>query len=424
MSVAIERPTNVRYFVLIGLLVITAINYVQRNCISPVMTTIEKDLALSGPALDLISGAFFLSYTFLQIPAGKLAERWGARLALPTYAVGWSLSLLAYAFATGFLGLYLGRLSMGAFQAGIFPCATLILAVWFPASQRGTATALLNSFMLIGSASGIWLAGYLIAPLGWRGLFQVYAVPGLVWSVWFLWWFRNTPAEHPSVNEAERKLLEADRPAVKPGVVAPFTLALLLSLPLWLLCVQQAFRAAANRLFDSRLSTYLEKEREVPVDVAARMASWPQWAGVVGGIFGGSLSDLVLARTRSRRLARNGVAIFSLLSCSVVYALAYLIADVTLSMLVLSIGAFLFCFSSPCAYALSIDIGGRYLAIVFGMMNMIGNLGAYAFVSGIMAMVSFGGWPLAFGVWIGLHVVAIVCWFFLNPDVSIGDSEA
>ncbi|MFM7152366.1 MAG: MFS transporter, partial [Gemmataceae bacterium] len=82
-----------------------------------------------------------------------------------------------------------------------------------------------------------------------------------------------------------------------------------------------------------------------------------------------------------------------------------------------------FCFSSPCAYALAIDIGGKHLAIVFGLMNMIGNLGAFALVSGISGLVQFGGWPFALGVWLSLHLVAVVCWIFLNPNVVIGEAR-
>ncbi|MFO0928046.1 MAG: MFS transporter [Gemmataceae bacterium] len=69
----------------------------------------------------------------------------------------------------------------------MFPCATLILAVWYPVTKRGLATALLNSFMVIGGAVGTALTGRLLGPLGWRTLFVAFAVPGVLWAVWFAW---------------------------------------------------------------------------------------------------------------------------------------------------------------------------------------------------------------------------------------------
>jgi ACS family glucarate transporter-like MFS transporter len=427
-----EHPTSVRHLVLAALLAITMVNYVQRNAIAPAATTIEEKLGVSSPQLDLAAGAFFLAYTLLQVPSGWLAQRWGSRLMLSFYAAGWSLALIYCARASGFFELYLGRLAMGALQAGIFPCATLILQVWYPATQRGLATALLNSFMLLGSAGGVMLAGKLLGPLGWRGVFLCYAVPGLIWSVWFLWWFRNRPEEHPGVNQAERDLLAASQqvassPATpeeetKAAVHPARTWLLILgSLPLLLLCTQQCFRAAASRLLDSRLPTYLERQRGQTKEDAATLSSYPQWAGMFGGLFGGALSDVILRRSGSRRLARNGVALLSLASATAVFLLAWFIADVKLAVLVFSAGFFLFSFSSPCAYALSIDIGGKYLAIVFGLMNMLGNLGAFAFVSSVTTLVRLGGWELALGVWLMLHVAAFFCWLFLDPDVAIGE---
>src|SRR5262249_13809163 len=84
--------TSVRHFVLAALLVITAINYVQRNAINPAMTTIEEDLALRLAEVGLIAGAFFLSYTIMQVPSGLLAQFIGAKRSLVLFAAGWSLA--------------------------------------------------------------------------------------------------------------------------------------------------------------------------------------------------------------------------------------------------------------------------------------------------------------------------------------------
>ena len=60
---------------------------------------------------------------------------------------------------------------MGVFQAGLLPSATIILAVWLPSTQRGTASGLLNSFMLIGGALNSNFTGLLIDPLGCAACF-------------------------------------------------------------------------------------------------------------------------------------------------------------------------------------------------------------------------------------------------------------
>jgi len=446
------RPTRVRHYVLLALLIITAINYIQRNCVGPAATTIEKTIGVTATQLDIANGAFFLTYTLMQIPSGWLAKLWGPRLVLPLYAVGWSLALVICGLAVEFWELYLGRTLMGLFQAGIFPAATLILATWYPANLRGTATALLNSFMLLGGATGSAVVGYLLEPVGfpyllhsplsWQSVFLLYSVPGFVWAVWFYGWFRNRPQEHPGVNAAELALLseQSNHSGVKrsesaqedtmtseqAGTRLPWlnpSLAAILSLPILLLCTQQFFRAAAPRFFEARLPTYLETQRDLDRKQATFLASWPQYAGVGGGLIGGILSDLLLRRTRSRYLARNGVALLGLGFCLFWYAAAYFVTNVYLACVLLAVGSFFFNFSSPAAYALVIDLSGKYLPVVFGSMNMAGNLGAYAMVSLWSGMVAWQGWEFALGVWLSLHGAALLCWLVLDPSKPFGETS-
>jgi ACS family glucarate transporter-like MFS transporter len=428
----------VRHVVLAALLLVTAINYVQRNCIGPAETTIRADLHLADTQTGDAMSVFFLTYALLQVPSGWLAQRWGARAALALFTAGWSVAVGLSALAGGLAGLLVARLALGAFQAGIFPCATLILAVWYPASRRGLASALLNSFMLIGTAIGSMITGLLLGPLGWRWLFALYAVPGLLWAAWFAFWFRNRPQDHPGVNPAELALIEAGRaekrpppqvddpPDVQVRAGGPATVpwaAIFLSASLALLCLQQFGRAGANRFFDNWLPTYLQEGRGVSTRDAGLLASLPNWAGVVGGVVGGMISDAVLVRTGSRRAARKGVALASLLAGTLCYLLAYPIPDVYLAAVVLSAGAFFTTFSAPCSYALTMDMGGRHVAVVFGLMNMAGNFGSLAFtwITPRLKAWTGGNWDAGLAVFAGLHLAAALCWLVLNPDGVIGE---
>jgi ACS family glucarate transporter-like MFS transporter len=452
----------VHHVVLAALCAIAAINYVQRNSISVAETTIRAELHLTPEGSGDAIGAFFLAYALLQIPSGWLAQRWGGRLALTVFAAGWSVALGLCALANTLSTLVVGRALMGALQAGIFPCSTLILAAWYPASRRGFATAMLTSFMLIGSAAGSYLTGKLLGPLGWRGAFLVYTVPGLAWAAWFAVWFRNRPEQHPAVNPAELAILRSGEAGDPPtpelptrvkaeGMLAhrealactaeiartvpPLTLpparevarprtpwlAIFLSPALLIICVQQFARAGALRFFDVWMPTYLQEVRHESVAGAGALASWPQCAGVVGVILGGLLSDAVLARTRSRAAGRNGVAAGSLLAGIACFVAAFFIPHTDLAVFVVSLGAMISSFAAPCAYALTMDMAGRNLGVVFGTMNMAGNLGAGAFAWFIPRLVSRGGWDSALVAFAGLHLVAAVCWLLVNPNGTIGE---
>ncbi len=418
-----SHPTLIRHFVLAALCAITTISYMQRNSLASVEKLVAPDFGLTVADLGYAKGYFFLAYALFQMPSGWLAQRWGGRRTLTLYAAGWSLLMGAMAFAGGPSELEGMRAAMGVLQAGIFPCCTMILASWYPTSRRGFASAVLNSFMLIGGAIAAALTALLIGYTGWRGLFALYALPGLAWAGWFYYWFRDRPSDHPHVNAAELELI-GEKPSGSTAVsTRPPThwLNFLFSLPLLLICIQQFCRAGAVRFFDQSLPTYLQEARGQSIRDANLWTSLILWFGVLGGMFGGILSDTVLLKTGSRRLARQGVAIGSLLLAVAIYALAYQIDDVRLAVLTMGVGYGVMTFSSPCAYALTMDMGGRNLAIIFATMNMAGNLGSFAFVKCIPNIAAGHGWDAALFVFLAMHLVAVVCWLPLNPNGTISD---
>jgi sugar phosphate permease len=470
---------------LAALCAITTINYIQRNSLGGAETTVRADLQLTRNDTGDAMGAFFLTYALCQVPSGWLAQRWGGRWALTVYAAGWSIVMAFTAAATNLPALLGARWAMGALQAGIFPCCTMILAAWYPVTRRGFASAILNSFMLIGGVLASWLTAQLIGPLGWRWLFLLYALPGLAWACWFAVWFRNRPRDHAAVNAAELAIIspasatpslrsmrsssktdpDLPGPAEQTGITAQSEalsgapasseisttdrsangawerernaevqdlvdrvskpsipwLAIFLSSALWLICIQQFCRAGALRFFDMWLPTYLQEARGQSVEDANYWTSLPLLAGMIGGPVGGILSDFVLARTRSRRAARQGVAIGGLLAGLLLYGLAYQASNLTGTVLLACLGLFIMTFSSPCAYALTMDMGGRNLGIIFATMNMTGNLGSWAFTKFVPRVVTWRGWEGALLVFAALHVVAIVCWLLLNPNGVIGE---
>jgi ACS family glucarate transporter-like MFS transporter len=417
-----SRPSYVRHLVLAALCLITTINYLQRNSLGGAETTVRADLNLTRNDTGDALGVFFLTYALCQVPSGWLAQRWGGRKALTIYAAGWSMLMAFSAAATSKWALVGARGAMGALQAGIFPCCTMILASWYPATRRGFTSALLNSFMLSGGVIASWVTALLIGPLGWRWLFLLYAVPGLAWAFWFALWFRDRPLDHPSVNAAELELIHSSSVPPKPAAsgTVPW-LAIFLSSTLWLICLQQFCRAGALRFFDMWLPTYLQEARFQTKEAANYWTSLPMLAGMIGGPIGGILSDFVLARTRSRRAARQGVAIGSVLVGLLIYVMAYQVADVRGAVLLAGLGLFVMTFSSPCAYALTMDMGGRNLGIIFATMNMAGNLGSWAFTQFIPRVVNWRGWNGALLVFAALHVFAIVSWLLLNPNGIIGE---
>ncbi len=421
-----------RYAVLVWLCAAAAIAYIQRNCIGVAAGTITSELGLTLKQMGAVLGGFFWGYAVFQIPSGWLADRWGTRRLLSLLAIAWSLATAAMALAISFEWLVTLRFLGGAAQAGIFACATRTISHWFPTTERGMTSGFLGSFMSVGAAVGANATGLLLGSFTWQSVLLIYAVPGLAWGASFYWWFRDRPEDHPSITEhliihdqhsaadSEPDTSKAVQEQPKP---TPWW-AIASSPTMWCVCGQQFFRAAGYIFYASWFTTYLLETRGVSLNQAGQLTSLPLWAVVVGSPLGGMLSDWVLARTGSRRFARSGLAVISMLGCAALIVIAYFIANVWLAVLLISAGSFCSSLGGPCAYAVTIDVGGKHVGTVFSVMNMFGNIGAAVFPILVPWLVaSFGGWDVVLFVFAAVYVAAGVCWMMVHPNDNIFDRQ-
>lgn len=421
-------PSRVRHGVLAALCAAAAIAYLSRNCIGVAEEAIRRDLSLSTVQMGWVMAAFYWAYAGFQLPGGWLGHVWGSRRALPILAIAWSAATAAAAPAVGFLSLLAGRVASGAAQAGLFPCSVDSLSHWFPLGGRALACGLLASFMSVGGAVAVALTGWLLdAGMNWRLIFVVFSVPGAVWAAWFFLCFRDRPELHAAVNPAELAIIrESAEPPLEKASDAESTpwLALLTSRSLWLICGQQFFRAAGYIFYASWFPTFLKETRGVSTAEAGYLTSLPLLAVVVGSPLGGVLVDWVWRRTNSRRLSRQGVAVPSMAGCAALIFAAYFTDDAVTAVMLITAGSFCAALAGPCAYTITIDMGGRHVSTVFATMNMTGNIGAALCPVVVAKFVKLTGdkWEPVLLFFAAVYLAAALCWAGLNPRGTVFDA--
>src|SRR5262249_19519311 len=113
-----DRSTGVRHAVVGWTLVLAAIAYLDRVCISTAAPAIRAELGLSDAEMGLVFSAFTLAYALFEVPSGWFADRFGARVTLARIVVWWSILTAATGLATGFASLVLVRFLFGLGEAG------------------------------------------------------------------------------------------------------------------------------------------------------------------------------------------------------------------------------------------------------------------------------------------------------------------
>ncbi|MCX7826158.1 MAG: MFS transporter, partial [Verrucomicrobiae bacterium] len=105
-SAMTAAPTRARYVVLGFTVVLAAIAYLDRVCISTAATHIKGDLRLDDAQMGYVYSAFTLAYALCEVPSGWLADRFGARLMLTRIVLWWSLMTAATGWVGGFASLF------------------------------------------------------------------------------------------------------------------------------------------------------------------------------------------------------------------------------------------------------------------------------------------------------------------------------
>jgi MFS family permease len=141
---------------------------------------------LSDADRGLLNSAFFWTYAVLQIPAGFLVDRFGAKWTLGIGFLLWSTVSALTGFAHSFWYLFFARLVLGLGESVTTPAAVAWIRHNYAESQRGLVTGLFMAAAKVGPALGVPLASFLIAGYGWRGMFFLLGGVSLIWVIpWF-----------------------------------------------------------------------------------------------------------------------------------------------------------------------------------------------------------------------------------------------
>lgn len=433
-----ERPTRVRWFVLAIVAFAASSAYLTRHCISAANTTIAKELDLTDTQMGTVMSAFALGYMLFQVPTGWLGNRFGTRFAFALSSIVWSLCNIWSSVAAGLGMLTASRFGLGIFQAGLAPISAKILRDWMPLRSFGMSSAAIGASMSVGGAFTMWLTGWLLDPAGnnldWRTIFFAYSFVGIIWAVGFAWFFRTRPEDHPRVNQEElkqiRDLPEKPDPSAdgaegdSPRALSAKTL--LRSLSMWGLCLQSFCRSAGYSFFVTWFFAFLEYVYGIDKATAGFYNSLPLIAVVTGSLAGGIIVDGLFRVTGSKIMSRSGTAFVALTVCGTLTMVSAWTSEAWQLSAVIAVGALFAGIGNPAAWAATLDLGGRHVAVVMGVMNMTGCL------AGVVLPVLLGNWfeeiKQSGGEWdsviylhAGFYFCGALCWLVIKPNRSLDE---
>jgi ACS family glucarate transporter-like MFS transporter len=361
-----------RYRVLGMLVLLFAITYLDRVCISVAGPRIQGELGIGPVGWGWVTGIFTLSYCLFEIPTGALGDRLGPRRVIARIVLWWSAFTSITGLVTSLPALLAVRFAFGAGEAGVFPNASVVTARWFPASQRASVSGISLMAAQIGGAVSPLLVIPIQMRYGWRLSFFVFGAIGVLWAaVWYAW-FRDSPAEMKGLGAAE--LAEAAQMQPPPSHAFPWAVVLRSRSVIAIVVLAFCYFYVYN-FFLTWLHTFLVKGRHFSED-GLLYSALPFVVAAVSNLGGGLASD-ALTRRIGAKWGRRSLGVGALSVAGLMTVAAMLTQDPVLTIVCLSLVYGAITFQQAGVFGVCLDIGGRHAGAMVGLMNCVAQVGGF-----------------------------------------------
>jgi ACS family D-galactonate transporter-like MFS transporter len=379
------------------------INYLDRANLSIAAPLLARDLALDSVKMGLVFSAFGWSYVLCQVPGGWLVDRVHPRKLYAVLIALWSVATVLLGFTAGLAMLFALRLAIGAMEAPSFPINNRVVTTWFPESERATAISFYTSGQFVGLAFLTPVLMFLQIRFGWRSLFIIVGLVGLVWAaIWYA--IYRGPLAHRGTNSAEIELIRSGggqvdlsepRAAGTERALNAGDLGQVLSKSkLWGLYIGQYSAVSMQWFFMTWFPIYLVRYRGFSLQQAGWLGSLPFLGAFSGVLCSGMVSDFLVRRGFSLSIARKTPIVTGLLlSTSIVGANyvrtpAWIVAIMALAFFGNGVASISWSLVSAIAPR-------RLIGLTGGVFNLMGNISSISVPVIVGALVRGGDFSLA-----------------------------
>lgn len=400
-----------RYVVFLFLYIGFCISYIDRSAIGLALPSISKDFELAPTEMGVVISAFFIGYSIMQIPGGWFADKFGSKTVIMVALALWSIFTFTTGHASTLAGLLFLRFVFGLCEGPYAGSCYRAIAEYFPREMRATmATGILSS-NYIGSALAPIVIVPLVLWLGWRGMFQVLGVIGLVYVFFYALFVKSRKPAEQKAGESKNQT-KYFRTLLKVPMV-------------WKLIICAFAISCINKGLDAWIPTYLIAERGIDLKAVGYVTPIPFIASFASAAVCGYIMDKYFDKRE------NWVIVISATMTAIFLFLMYN-AESLFTVVLFQCGVYFF---KSCIMATAVAITLKVVTgTIAGSAAALVNMGGQ--VAGFISPALMGYLVYAFNgsfsaVFYYLMAVAILCALsaFLIPKrteelLDLGDSAS
>jgi nitrate/nitrite transporter NarK len=253
----------------------------------------------------------------------------------------------------------------------------------------------------------------------------------LVWATAWYVWYRDSPAEHPSVSVTELAWIEQDRLGQdgrngldrQDGHASTPWRAIVGSANLWAICAMYFTYGYGLYFYFTWLPTYLIRVLGFSVLSGGLLAGLPFLCAGLANLAGGWLTDS-LARTHGLRTARCHLGFASFFTGAVLTFGSTLVPQPIAKAILLALALGTVDLALSACWAVCLDIGRNHAGVVTGCMNTFSNLGGVLTPLVVAYAVDrWESWTFPFYVTAVVYALGAFAWLAIDPTKPIVAAE-
>ena len=309
-----RRIARIQLFAVSILAVAGVINYIDRGSLAIANTTIRADLGISATRMGVLLSIFSLSYAISQLPMGILLDRVGERIVLGAGMFLWSVTQAATGLVRGFASFLIARVGLAAGESPFVVSAVKSVNDWFDVRDRATPMGIVNSATTLGQAIAPPILTVTMLSFGWRGMFMLIGIPGVLLSIAWFAFYRDR--KDVSLDAVEQAYLETSRVRSKTsGISFKQWVGLFRLRTVWGMMLGFGGINYTVWLYMSWMPNYLEAEHHASIASTGMIAAIPFTCGAAGMMLSGIVADF-LVRHRVPPIKAHRILLVTGMTCS------------------------------------------------------------------------------------------------------------
>ncbi len=354
----VNRSALYRWNIIALLAASQMIAYIDRVNLSVAAPVLIKEYHYTPATLGVLFSIFNWVFTLALLPAGPFVDRVRARIGYITGVALWSAATMLCGVTVAFTPLAVYRGLVGIGEAPMIPAGQRVIFETIPKRERASAIATFFAGNKIGLALGIPFAAILLHAMGLAWVFYITGALGFVWIAWFMLSYNGAGASPRGVkSEIGWSTLLRHRST-------------------WGIMIGQAGYLYTYYVFATWLPGYLVIQRKMSILNSGFVGMLPFIVGVLVTIYGGWVSDRLVARGIRVTVVRKSLAVAGLLAAAVFTLLGAYTNGLWLAVTFLTLAIAGFSFSTGSIQSMAVDIAPPHIvSSLVSLQNFGGNVG-------------------------------------------------